>query len=218
MITIVRARLSWELCHFPYGTMCPLSHTNRPPLLFVFELRGTPTAFRENFEEVSSAQGACWNWPHLWDCIVADSCTPRWRFSACHEKEGGRTSLLARSKQNKIPGDPLTLNSWWKTGKEIKLQARRLTAINLPTLCPCKKKKKNDKMWGTQKWAALYESILIFNKTIYTFLLELQVACRLPRACAIELTSVGNVLTAYITSSLEGLLTRTVFQQWPDRE
>lgn len=142
MIIIVRARVSWELWHFPYGTMCPLSHTNRPPLLFVFELRGTPTAFRENFEEVSSAQGACWNWPHLSDCIVGDSCTPRWRFSACHEKEGGRTSLLARSKQNKIPDDPLTLNSWWKTGKEIKLQARRLTAINLPTLCPCKKKKK----------------------------------------------------------------------------
>lgn len=115
-------------------------------------------------------------------------------------KRGARTSLLARSKQNKTPGDPLTLNSWWKTGKEIKLQARRLAAINLPTLCPCKKKKKKtDKMWGTQKWTALYESILIFNKAIYTFLLELQVACRLPRACAIELTSVGNVLTAYIT-------------------
>lgn len=142
MIIIVRARLSWELWHFPYGTMCPLSHTNRLPLLFVFELGGTPTAFRENFEEVSSAQAACSNWPHLWDCIVGDSCTPPWRFSACHDKEGGRASLPARSKQNKTPGDPLTLNSWWKTGKEIKLQARRLAAINLPTLACAKKKKK----------------------------------------------------------------------------
>lgn len=60
-------------------------------------------------------------------------------------KKGEHTSLLARSKQNKTPNDPLTLSSWWKTEREIKNS--ETCVYTPPSSHPCKKTKKerNDK-------------------------------------------------------------------------
>lgn len=75
-----------------------------------------------------------------------------------------------------------------------------------------------NKWWGTRKWAALHKSTLIFNKAIYTSLLGLQVTCCFPKASAIELKSVDNVLTCYIKLSLEILWMRRMLQPWSERK